>query len=167
MVDRANSQWIGRLALALLGQALPEPSSLAGIIKDLRRGLLALVVAGVLVSAFIILGCFGLYHALLAQGVTTGMAIGIGAGAIVLMAIIFGLIAEKHLGRVSRAKQKLELFPDASLPADLSFEVLLSAFMNGFHEPETKPHPRSSSSGPADDIKPTHRAEPCDGHPIH
>jgi len=83
-----------RIGLAVIGRALPEASALSSILQDVRRGLLATVVVGVLISAFILLLCFRLYQYLLAEGVSPHAALVIAASWTLLLAGIIGRIGE-------------------------------------------------------------------------
>ncbi|MGB1540155.1 MAG: hypothetical protein ACPG80_04285 [Rickettsiales bacterium] len=148
--EASNLQLVKRLALAVVGQALPETSALATLMDDARKALLATVVTGVLLSALLLLAAFGLYLFLVEEGLAASTAVFLGAGMVLLLAIISGLIADRYTARTQRAKRKLGLFPpsDASKPSEtrVELEPVIEAFLNGLlhpkeptEEPEEKP----------------------------
>lgn len=131
-METITSNLIKRIGLAAIGQALPETSALRGIMKHARHGLLATVIAGVLLAAFMLLGCFGFYYFLITEGLSTGAAIGLSAGFIFMLAVISGFIAEKHFSKVEEAKQRLTSFPQSH--SDNQLEKLLTSFLEGMLE---------------------------------
>ncbi len=98
---------VKQLTLALVGQALPNPETLRSVLKDFRKGILALVITGVLTSAFILLACYGLYVFLVMNGLVPMAAIAISVGIILLLSLVFALNAERHMRRAERAKERL------------------------------------------------------------
>jgi ABC-type transport system involved in multi-copper enzyme maturation permease subunit len=131
-MEASTSTLLKRVGLAIIGQALPETSALEGMVKSVRRGLLATVVTGVLFGALLLLGCFGFYTLLISEGLSGTTAIVLSAGFLALMSIISGLIAEKHLSKVSKVKKKLSPLEGAA--PEVNIELLFSAFINGLCE---------------------------------
>lgn len=125
-----SSTLIKRLALAAVGQALPEASALSATLRVAQKGLLATVVAGVLLAGLIIVGLFGFYLYLVAAGVTQLTAIGIITLILFMLTVISGLVAERYLTKLPEVKQELSPFRGSN-GFDLPVQEMLSAFMEG------------------------------------
>lgn len=130
-MQSSPSELVKRLGLAVIGQALPKTSALSEIIRDVRRGLLATVITGVLVSSFVLLGCLGFYQFLIAEGLSSHATIGLSAGLLLLLTIISGLVAEKYISKASQAKEKLTPFASEETGVETSIESLFQAFVDG------------------------------------
>ena len=120
-----------QLAIALMGQALPNTSVLSAIVDDLRKGIFAMIVAGTLVTALIVLCCFGFYTFLVMEGLSKMGAIGITALILLMVSIISFMQAQKYLARTSEAKNKLGFFPEEKDAAG-TFEAVATSFIEGF-----------------------------------
>lgn len=130
-----TSEIMKRLGLAVIGQALPKTSALCEIINDLRLGLLATVITGVLVSSLVLLGCLLFYQFLITEGLTNHAAIGLSAGVLLLLSIISGLLAEKYISRTQKAKKKLAPLTSDDTEAN-NVDSLFKAFIEGLCEEE-------------------------------
>ncbi|WP_417320055.1 hypothetical protein [Emcibacter sp.] len=141
------SELLKRLALAVLGQALPEASALDDIFRHTRKGFLFTIVTGVLISAGLLLACFGFYRFLVTQGLTMAVALSISLGLLILMAVIATLIADRAFRRVEETRRRIGFFPKPNRTkesdrdkggnsllagADLEPQELLAAFLEGF-----------------------------------
>lgn len=148
-----STDLLKRVALAFLGQALPEKSALHETVKQTQKGLLATVVTGVLLASFLIFGCYGFYLYLISEGLSRHSAIILGALFLLMLTIISALIANNYLSGLQDTKEKLSPFSTNTLDESLSskssfqpsFEQLIQSFWDGFNEPQSK-HPRQSSN---------------------
>lgn len=120
-----------KLALAAVGQALPETSALTASLKATQRGLLLTVVTGVFVAALLLLALFGFYLFLRSEGVSSLTAICLLSGLLFLLTIITGLMAERHLNKATEVKKELDPFQGMGQLA-APVEEIVSAFVSGF-----------------------------------
>jgi len=147
-MDRQMQQLLKRFAMAMAGQALPETSALATVLKDAQRGMLATVVTGVLIASIVLLASFGFYLFLQAEAVGQGMAVGLTLGLLALLTIISGLLAGRYVSRTQRAKQKLGFFSKKHEPQTNEFEEIMNAFLQGLlhEEPSSSVVPKKQQS---------------------
>lgn len=121
---------IKRLALAAVGQALPEQSALTDALKATQKGLMATVVAGVLIAAFLLLGVFGFYLLLRSEGVSLITSIVLIGAVLFMLSAITVLIAERYLSKAGEVKEKIDP-GDAVEQITEPIEQIVSAFING------------------------------------
>lgn len=142
---QTSPELLKRLALGVIGQALPKASALSGMVQHVRRGLLATVVTGVLFSALLLLGCFSFYQFLLQSNISQAVALSFSAVLLFLLTITSGLVAEKYISKAAQQKQKLEIFPENNLKSAVDLEHLFQAFVNGLYEKD-QPTPKNEGS---------------------
>lgn len=142
-----------RIALAFLGQALPEERQLQKNLHYAKRGLLATIVTGVLLSALLVFLCYGLYLFLKMQGVSPLISMGLGASFLLFLVIISGLVADRNFSKLENLKEDLSLFPQQQQPfsSDVDISALLQSFWDGLTTPAATTHSPSTRENSADD----------------
>ena len=138
-----------RLALALLGQALPPSTALSGVGRAAQRGVMASVISGTMFSAFLMLSCFGFYRYLLNEVVSQDLAIALSGGLLLLMAVIASLIARGAVAKVADARESISLFPKTQKQATSTLDDMFAAFLTGLcdapAESKTAQNPQEAS----------------------
>lgn len=143
----STSRLLKQLGLAAMGQMLPDASALSPILGDMRKGLLATVVTGVLIASFLLLGCFAFYRFLSESGFSESASLAISAVILLMLALISGLFADKYISRTKRAKQDLSIsFIDrhGNTPnnedtrAGIDLNGLVNAFIDGFAKEQSE-----------------------------
>jgi hypothetical protein len=77
-----------QVAIAVLAWILPSLSTLTSLAENFRKGMLATIVAGVLLSSLILLGIFGGYKLLLFNGLSNISALFITLSVIGVFSIV-------------------------------------------------------------------------------
>lgn len=128
---------IKRLGLAILGRAALQTPPLFMILRGIKKLLILIIIQGLLISALLLLGCFGLYTFLKLQGLSILSATLLIAGLLSLLILISYFLTDLYIDRIEQIKKK----PDRNILGFTSKEdSLLSqvgdvveAFMEGFH----------------------------------
>jgi len=128
-----TSVTIKRIAIALLGQALPENGALAEILKNLRNSFIAIVIAGILISSLILLSCFSFFKLLIVKGFSQWAAIGITGLIIMLIAVLSGLSAQRYARKAKEVRDNMGLFSKNKQLASY-IEIAIKAFLEGAFE---------------------------------
>lgn len=136
-----------KLGLALLGQALPQASALSAMLGQLRRALMASVIAAVMLSVALLIGCYAFYIYLIAQGLGGDIALALTAGLVLLVALIGSLLADRHITRAAAMRQKLGLFTDDGRQDQADhLEAVVAGFVEGLCA--TAPSPETAHEEP-------------------
>lgn len=132
MTDSMSSV-LKRLAIGLIGQALPEASAFSTTINQAKNGVIAATVAGALIAAFVMLLCFGLYSYLLSTGMGILPALSVTTVIVGLLAAVSLMIARQHFTRVEQSKRKMEFFPEYQDMGSV-VEDIVAGFLEGFQQ---------------------------------
>jgi len=131
-----KSTLIKQIGLALAGQILPDESALSGLASNIRKGLFATIVGGVLFAACVIAGVFGFYTFLIDEGISNIVATAICFSFLFLTSLLSMLFAKHYSRDVKNVKQKMS--PSLGTNTDTILSDIVSAFVDGLNEP--KPH---------------------------
>ena len=125
-----------RLAIGVIGQALPKAPALSRLLKDFIRCLCVSVALAVFCCSLILTGCYALYYYLLAQAVPPLSALLAVSALLVALIGICCLLLNTYLSRLSRARARIGFFPKEREKEEppLQMEALLLAFIEGMCE---------------------------------
>ncbi|GJM03545.1 MAG: hypothetical protein DHS20C08_20460 [Rhodomicrobium sp.] len=127
----SGSTMLKKLAFAAVGQALPDKASLTASLRATQIGLVATVAFGVFVASFLLLGLFGFYLLLRAEGVSQLTSFGLITGLLFMLTIITGLIAERYVSRASEdVTEQMDPMAQVGHLAE-PVEQIFSAFLDG------------------------------------
>lgn len=127
----SGSTMLKKLAFAAVGQALPDKACLTASLRSTQIGLVATVAFGVFVASFLLLGLFGFYLLLRAEGVSQLTSFGLITGLLFMLTIITGLIAERYISKAS--DDVTEQMDPMTQVSDLAepVEQIITAFLDG------------------------------------
>lgn len=135
-----NTQLLKRLGITALGQALPEASVLEDGLSATRSLIITSIIAGILCAALTLMGGYGFYHWLIAEGLSPGASFGVTAGILALISLLCLKRANDAIQQMSSVRKNLRPFANVNSETG-SMDSLITSIVSGFVTCLTQPQP--------------------------
>ena len=145
-MNQGSKSIMVQIGLALLTWILPSSSTLTSLVDNLRKGLLATIITGVLSSSIILLAIYSAHQFLLTSGVEPWVSLLVVFVTLAIVVLISGHIAKKHFHKTIKKSKNMSFFDDSPKNhSNMNLEAVIAAFLEGYLQESQQPAPKNTA----------------------
>ena len=145
-MNQGSKSLMVQIGLALLTWILPSSSTLTSLVNNLRKGLLATIITGVLSSSIILLAIYSAHQFLLKSGVEQWVSLLIVFVTLAIIVLISGKIAKNHFQKTVKKSKNICFFDNQSEShSNINLEAVIAAFLEGYLQENQQPATKNTA----------------------